>query len=212
MPLVPSKDPQLVLLRHGETQWSASGQHTGRTDLPLTLAGEEQARTAGRALSGLSFAAVFASPLERARRTAAIVGYPDAVVDPDLAEWDYGPVDGRTSVDVSALLGHDFQIFDDGVRVLPPDTEHGGGRPGELLEDVAARARRFVERADATLQAGGNVLAVAHGHLLRVLATAWLGIDPRFGSRLELGTAAICQLGYGHDLRTIEGWNLPPHV
>lgn len=209
---MPSKDPQLVLLRHGETQWSASGQHTGRTDLPLTLAGEEQARTAGRALSGLSFVAVFASPLERARRTAAIVGYPDAVVDPDLAEWDYGPVDGRTSVDVSALLGHDFQIFDDGVRVLPPDTEHGGGRPGELLEDVAARARRFVERADATLQAGGNVLAVAHGHLLRVLATAWLGIDPRFGSRLELGTAAICQLGYGHDLRTIEGWNLPPHV
>lgn len=209
---MPSKDPQLVLLRHGETQWSASGQHTGRTDLPLTLAGEEQARTAGRALGGIAFATVFASPLERARRTAALVGYPDAVVDPDLAEWDYGPVDGRTSADVSALVGHDFQIFDDGVRVLPPDTEHGGGRTGELLEDVAARARRFVERADATLQAGGNVLAVAHGHLLRVLATAWLGIDPRFGSRLELGTAAICQLGYGHDLRTIEGWNLPPHV
>jgi len=212
MPLVPSKDPQLVLLRHGETEWSVSGQHTGRTDIALTPAGEEQARTAGRAVGGIAFSAVYSSPLERARRTAALTGHPDAVVDPDLAEWDYGPVDGRTSADVGALLGHPFQIFDDGVRVLPPDPEHGGGRPGELLEDVAARARRFVERADATLQDGGNVLAVAHGHLLRVLATAWLGIDPRFGSRLELGTAAICQLGYGHDLRTIEGWNLPPHV
>ncbi|MFD6137365.1 histidine phosphatase family protein [Isoptericola sp. NPDC060257] len=212
MPLVPSKDPQLVLLRHGETEWSVSGQHTGRTDIALTPAGEEQARTAGRAVEGIEFSAVYTSPLERARRTAALAGHPDAVVDPDLAEWDYGPVDGRTSADVGDLLGHPFQIFDDGVRVLPPDPEHGDGRPGELLEDVAARARRFVERADATLQDGGNVLAVAHGHLLRVLATAWLGIDPRFGSRLELGTAAICQLGYGHDLRTIEGWNLPPHV
>ncbi|MEU2200428.1 histidine phosphatase family protein [Isoptericola sp. NPDC019482] len=212
MPLVPSKDPQLVLLRHGETEWSMSGQHTGRTDIALTPAGEEQARTAGRAVAGIEFSAVYTSPLERARRTAALTGHPDAVVDPDLAEWDYGPVDGRTSADVGALLGREFQIFDDGVRVLPPDPEHGDGRPGELLDDVSARARRFVERADATLQDGGNVLAVAHGHLLRVLATAWLGIDPRFGSRLELGTAAICQLGYGHDLRTIEGWNLPPHV
>lgn len=212
MPLAPSKDPQLVLLRHGETEWSVSGQHTGRTDIPLTPAGDEQARTAGRALAGITFAAVYTSPLERARRTAVLAGYTDAVVDPDLAEWDYGPVDGRSSADVSALLGHEFQIFDDGVRVLPPDPRHGDGRPGELLEEVAARARRFTERADATLRDGGNVLAVAHGHLLRVLATAWLGIDARFGSRLELGTAAICQLGYGHDLRTIEGWNLPPHV
>jgi broad specificity phosphatase PhoE len=212
MPLVPSKDPQLVLLRHGETEWSLNGQHTGRTDIALTPAGEEQARTAGHALAGITFSAVYSSPLRRARRTATLAGHPDAVVDPDLAEWDYGPVDGRTSADVSELLGHGFQIFDDGVRVLPPDPAHGDGRPGELLDDVAARARRFVERADTTLQAGGNVLAVAHGHLLRVLATAWLGVDPRFGSRLELGTAAICQLGYGHDLRTIEGWNLPPHA
>ncbi|SKC80927.1 probable phosphoglycerate mutase [Krasilnikoviella flava] len=212
MPLVPSKDPQLVLLRHGETAWSASGQHTGRTDLPLTDAGVEQARTAGHALAGITFTAVYASPLERARHTAELVGHPDAVADPDLAEWDYGPVDGRTSADVSEAIGHEFQIFEDGVRVLSPDPAHGDGRPGELLADVAARARRFVERADTTLQAGGNVLAVAHGHLLRVLATAWIGVDPRYAARLELGTAAICQLGYGHDLRTIEGWNLPPHV
>lgn len=210
MPLVPSKDPQLVLLRHGETEWSADGRHTGRTDLPLTPAGEDQARTAGRALAGLTFTAVYTSPLLRAHRTAELAGHGDAVVDPDLAEWDYGPVDGRTSAEVGAALGHEFQIFDDGVRVLPPDPAHGDGRPGELLDDVAARARRFVERADGTLRDGGNVLAVAHGHLLRVLATAWLGVDPAYGARLELGTAAICLLGYGHGLRTVEGWNLPP--
>lgn len=201
-----------MLLRHGETEWSASGQHTGRTDLELTAAGEEQAGVAGRAIAALEFGAVYTSPLRRAVRTAALAGHPDAVVDPDLAEWDYGPVDGRTSAEVGTILGRDFQIFDDGVQVLPPDDEHGEGRPGERLEEVSARARRFVERADVTLNDGGNVLAVAHGHLLRVLATAWLGVEPRYGSRLELGTAAICLLGYGHGLRTIEGWNLPPTV
>ena len=130
-----------------------------------------------------------------------------------LAEWDYGPVDGRTSRDVSAELGREFLIFDDGVRVLPPSAEHGDGRPGETLDDVAARAARVVARAEQTLagptgEGGGDVLLVAHGHLLRVLVTAWLGVDPRLGSRFELGTAAVCLLGYGHSLRTVEGWNL----
>ena len=210
MPIEPSKDPQLVLLRHGETEWSASGQHTGRTDIPLTAAGEEQARRAGRALSAYDFAAVYASPLTRARRTAELAGFPDAVVDENLAEWDYGPVDGRTAKEPGAVLGHEFLIFDDGVRWLPPDPAHGDGRPGELLEDVYERALAVVGRVEETLQAGGDVLVVAHGHLLRVLATAWLGVDARFGERLELGTAAISLLGYGHALRTIEGWNLPP--
>ncbi|MCP2265089.1 histidine phosphatase family protein [Promicromonospora thailandica] len=207
-PLTPPRDPQLVLLRHGETEWSRSGQHTGRTDLPLTAAGEEQARFAGATLARYEFAAVRTSPLTRARRTAELAGYPDAVVDDDLAEWDYGPVDGRTSRDVSAELGREFQIFDDGVRVLPPSAEHGDGRPGETLEDVAARAARVVARAEETLTDGGDVLLVAHGHLLRVLATVWLGVDPRLGARFELGTAAVCLLGYGHSLRTVEGWNL----
>jgi probable phosphoglycerate mutase len=210
MAIVPSKDPQLVLLRHGETEWSRAGKHTGRSDVPLTPVGEEHARTAGRALKELTFDAVYSSPLGRARRTAELAGFPDAVVDDDLAEWDYGPVDGRTSKEMSELLGREFVIFDVGVRVLPPDPAHGAGRVGELLEDVRARADRFVARADETLRDGGNVLAVAHGHLLRVLATAWLGVDARLGARLELGTAAICLLGYGHHLRTIEGWNLPP--
>ncbi|HET6860282.1 MAG TPA: histidine phosphatase family protein [Streptomyces sp.] len=211
--LKPSRDPQLVLLRHGETEWSASGQHTGRTDIPLTPAGEKQARYAGGALADYAFAAVYTSPLLRARRTAELAGYADAVVDEDLAEWDYGPVDGRTSHDVSAELGREFLIFDDGVRILPPSAEHGEGRPGETLEDVAARAARVVARAEETLarraeDGGGDVLLVAHGHLLRVLATVWLGVDPRLGARFELGTAAVCLLGYGHSLRTVEGWNL----
>jgi broad specificity phosphatase PhoE len=214
--LQPPRDPQLVLLRHGETEWSASGQHTGRTDIPLTAAGEKQARFAGATLADYEFAAVYTSPLVRARRTAELAGYPDAVLDEDLAEWDYGPVDGRTSRDVSAELGREFQIFDDGVRVLPPSAEHGDGRPGETLEEVAARATRVVARAEQVLAgragsgagAGGDVLLVAHGHLLRVLATVWLGVDPRLGARFELGTAAVCLLGYGHSLRTIEGWNL----
>ncbi|MDR7383437.1 histidine phosphatase family protein [Promicromonospora iranensis] len=213
--LKPSRDPQLVLLRHGETEWSASGQHTGRTDIPLTPAGEEQARFAGATLADYEFAAVYTSPLVRARHTAELAGYPDAVVDEDLAEWDYGPVDGRTSADVSAELGREFLIFDDGVRVLPPSAEHADGRPGETLDEVAVRAARVLARAEETLagraragDSGGDVLLVAHGHLLRVLAAVWLGVDPRLGARFELGTAAVCQLGYGHGLRTIEGWNL----
>ncbi|GAA4691607.1 putative phosphoglycerate mutase [Promicromonospora umidemergens] len=218
--LKPSRDPQLVLLRHGETEWSASGQHTGRTDLPLTTAGEEQARVAGLALADHEFQAVYTSPLLRARRSAELAGYPDAVVDEDLAEWDYGPVDGRTSADVSEELGREFLIFDDGVRILPPSAEHGDGRAGETLDEVAVRAARMVARAEESLtgragpagpagsDGGGDVLLVAHGHLLRVLVTVWLGVDPRLGSRFELGTAAVCLLGYGHNLRTIEGWNL----
>lgn len=200
-----------MLLRHGETEWSRTGKHTGRTsDIPLTQAGEEHARLAGRALAEFRFDVVYSSPLKRARRTAELGGWTDVVIDDDLAEWDYGPVDGRTSSEIGAEIGHEFVIFTDGVRVLPPDPEHGDGRPGELLEEVAARARRFVARAEETLRDGGTVLAVGHGHLLRVLATAWIGADPRLGARLELGTAAICLLGHGHDLRTIEGWNLPP--
>ena len=210
MPIEPTHDPQLVLLRHGETAWSASGQHTGRTDIPLTEAGEEQARSAGRALAGYDFAAVYTSPLRRARRTAELAGFPDAVVDDNLAEWDYGPVDGRTAAELSGVLGREFLIFSDGVRWLDPDPDHGDGRPGERLEDVYARAVAVVERAEQTLSRGDDVLVVAHGHLLRVLATAWLGVDARLGERFELGTAAISLLGYGHALRTIEGWNLPP--
>lgn len=202
--------PQLVLLRHGPTAWSVTGQHTGRSDIPLTDDGERQAAAAGEFLRqhaerrGRGFDVVLTSPLRRARRTAELVGYPDADVDPDLAEWDYGPVDGRTAVDVGAQLGREWLIFRDGVNVvLAP-----GERPGETLAEVAARTRAVVERVEPTLHDGGDVLLVAHGHLLRILTTTWLGLDPTVAARLELGTAAVCLLGHGHGLRTVECWNL----
>ncbi|WP_407319503.1 histidine phosphatase family protein [Isoptericola halotolerans] len=204
MDLPHTDTPRLVLLRHGETTWSAAGKHTGRTDLPLTTAGEREARDAGRRLAGLEPAVVYCSPLLRARRTAELAGFTEAVDDPDLAEWDYGPVEGRTSAEISEIIGRDYDIFRDGVQVLPG----GDAGPGESLADVRRRADRFVDRARPMLDDGGTVLVVAHGHLLRVLATAWLDVDPVFGARLELGTAAICALGTSHGLESIEAWNL----
>jgi broad specificity phosphatase PhoE len=222
MRIAPTNDPQLVLVRHGETEWSRTGQHTGRTDIELTSDGEDQARAAGRALTDFEFAAVFSSPLHRARRTAELLGYRDAIVDANLAEWDYGPVEGRTAEEIGVILGHEYLIFTDGVRNLagwePAASDPGADdaddipNPGELLSDVYARALAFLDRVEPILAAGGDVLAVAHGHLLRILATAWLGADPRLGAHLELGTAAVCILGYGHHLRTIEAWNLPPQA
>jgi probable phosphoglycerate mutase len=206
----PTPEPQLVLLRHGQTEWSASGRHTGRTDIPLTHDGKLQARHAGLALQELNFRSVFTSPLQRARDTAELAAFGSrATVDENLAEWDYGPVEGRTASEISDHLGREFLIFRDGVHVLPADASQSG-RPGERLEDVYHRAQAFVERAEQQLQDGDDVLVVAHGHLLRILATAWLGVDPVMAERFELGTAAICLLGYGHNLRTIQGWNLPP--
>jgi len=207
MRLRPTEDPQLVLLRHGETAWSQSGQYTGRTDVPLLTKGEERAILAGQALSEYQFAAVYTSPLRRARDTAALIGYPDAAVDDDLMEWDYGPAEGLTPAQLDARIGHSYEIFTDGVNAFP-DLLADFVR-GEELDDVAARASRFIARAEVTLQAGGDVLAVAHGHLLRVLTMVWLGLDPQLASRFELGTTGISLLGYGHGRHTLEGWNLP---
>ena len=115
-------------------------------------------------------------------------------------------------IEISEQLGREFLIFRDGVHILPPDPAHGEGRPGEALADVYTRATAFVARAEEKLNEGGDVLVVAHGNLLRILATAWLEVEPVMAERFELGTAAICLLGYGHHLRTIQGWNLPPQA
>jgi broad specificity phosphatase PhoE len=201
--------PHLVLLRHGDTEWALAGRHTGRTDVPLLPAGEEQARAAGRRLAGLAPAAVFCSPLTRARRTAELAGFGAGTVDDALAEWDYGPVEGRTSAEVAAATGRPYEIFRDGVHVLPATAD---GSPGETLADVRARTDAFLDRVRPVLDAGdGPVLVVAHGHLLRILATAWLGVEATFGARLELGCAAISVLGTSHDLPTVELWNLADH-
>lgn len=210
-----SPSPQLVLVRHGETEWSLSGRHTGTSDIPLTAHGEEQARASGillasRVAAGQRFRTVLTSPRVRARRTAALAGFGGAVVDEDLAEWDYGPVEGRTSGDISAETGTDWEIFHDGVHVV--GTEHAAvPRPtaGESLDDVAARTERVVQRVLPVLEAGDSALVFAHGHVLRVLATTWLGVPPTTGALLELGTASVSLLGFGHGIRTLEGWNYP---
>ena len=209
--------PQLVLLRHGETEWSRDRRHTGRTDLTLTNDGEAQAVAAGRfvarlpMLDGRRFAQVRTSPLLRARRTAELAGFPDALVDPNLMEWDYGPVEGRTSREVSDDAGREWQIFRDGVHPgAPPAADYsaGDGTRGETLAEVAHRAAQVIEEVTETLDDGGDVLLVAHGHLLRVLGALWLDLDPGAAARFELGTAAVCVLGAEHGLRTVAGWTL----
>ncbi|WP_245859186.1 histidine phosphatase family protein [Luteimicrobium subarcticum] len=207
---------QLVLVRHGETAWTLSGQHTGTTDLPLTAAGEDQARAVGRRLEdqaekGQTFATVLTSPRARARRTASLAGFPDALVVPDLVEWDYGPVEGRTSDEVSDELGHDWDIFREGVQVVSTDNAVvENPTPGETLDEVAARARRVIASVQATLAGGESVIVFAHGHLLRVLCAVWLGLPPTSGELFELDTAATCLLGSTHDRRSVQAWNLPP--
>ena len=195
-----------------------TGQHTGRTDLPLLPVGEEQARAAGEALRGREFAAVFTSPLSRARRTAELAGFGgQSVVDPDLREWDYGPLEGHTAQEASRLLGHEFDLFIDGplcpaFSAFGPPTAPPGvtvcGSAGETLAEAGARASRFLDRVTPLLQGGGDVLAVAHGHLIRLIAAAWLQEAPAFAARLELETAALCHLGLGRRWRSLEGWNL----
>ena len=185
--------PRLWLLRHGETEWSKSGQYTGLTDLPLTAEGEEQARHAKAALDGVDFGLVLTSPLERARRTAELVGFTEAELEPNAVEWDYGDYEGIKSADIRR--DHpDYLIWTHGV----PN--------GETLDQVSARADRIVERAlsaDAT-----NVLVVAHGHFCRILTARWLRLAPIEGRHFILGTAKVCRLGWDKKTPAVEAWGL----
>jgi probable phosphoglycerate mutase len=184
---------RLYAVRHGETEWSRSGQHTGRTDIPLTDAGRAAATKVGAALAGHPFALVLSSPYSRARDTAALAGFADPVIDDDLREWDYGDYEGRKTLEIREERPGWF-LWDDGV----PN--------GESIEEVAARASRVVVRARA---AGGDVLVFAHGHLLRILAACWLDQDPRFGRQLVLSPATISILGDERDIPAIDAWNAP---
>jgi probable phosphoglycerate mutase len=192
---------EVVLVRHGETEWSRAGRHTGSTDVALTPEGETQARAVRTALEGRTFALVLSSPLGRARRTAELAGFPGAQVDPDLAEWDYGGYEGLTTGQIRAELGHPWTVFADGVPA--------GATPGESLAQVSARADRVATRARAAL-AEGDVLLFSHGHLLRVLGARWVGVDPRFGAHLALSTATIGRLSTEHDVPVIQEWNRAP--
>jgi probable phosphoglycerate mutase len=188
---------KIWLFRHGETEWSKSGQHTGRTDLPLNDEGRERAEALGRHLAGRPFALVLSSPLSRALDTCRLAGYGDQVqlID-DLLEWDYGAYEGRRTVDIRKDRPG-WLLWKDGVP------------GGETAEQVGARARRVIERAGA---ADGDIALFSHGHILRVLGACWLGLPPVSGQLFALGTAALCRLGYEHDYRVIDAWNQDSHL
>ncbi|MEV6338425.1 acid phosphatase [Nocardia vinacea] len=191
-------DARLVLLRHGETTWSSQRRHTGRTDLPLTEGGEEQARAAGGLLGELKLRdpLVLTSPRQRAVRTAALAGLTDTVVDDDLAEWDYGDYEGQTSVEIRE---HD-----------PGWTIWTGVVPGgETAAQVSVRADRVLASVEATLP-DRDIVLVGHGHFSRALIARWAELDIREGRRFAMSTAAITVLGHEHDDRTILAHNLVP--
>lgn len=188
---------RLVLARHGETEWSKSGRHTGRTDVPLTELGREQARRLGAALNGRTFSKVVSSPLERALDTCRLAGFGDVVViDPELQEWDYGVYEGRRRLDID----RDEPGWTVWSRPI---------RAGESLAELGERADRVIA---GLLPTGGDVLVFSHGHFLRVLAARWIETPPVTASRLELATATISELGWETDRRVIEAWNEAGHL
>jgi len=188
------RPPEVVLVRHGETEWTRTRQHTGKTDLPLDDDGRNQAELVGRALAGREFGLVLTSPLARARETCELAGYGDlAQARPDLAEWDYGDYEGRTTAEIRAERP-DWSLWRDGVP------------GGESPEDVGRRADRVVAEVRA---AGVDTLIFVHGHQLRVLAARWLGLAPADGRLLVLSTASISVLGYERETAALLRWNEP---
>lgn len=184
---------ELWLIRHGETAWSRSGAHTGSTDLPLTPQGETKARALGARLAGNRFALVLTSPLQRARRTCELAGLgAQAQIEPNLKEWNYGEYEGLSTEDIRRHRP-DWSLFRDGVP------------GGETIEQVAFRAEAVIHRA---LLADGDVALFAHGHILRILASRWLGVAPADARLFALSTASISTLGYEHETRVIVRWNL----
>ncbi len=188
----PERPPELVLVRHGETEWTLSGQHSGRTDVPLTEAGRRQVGSVAPKLAGRSFAVVLSSPLSRAWDTAALVGFADrAERSDDLTEWDYGDYDGVTTAEIR--------------RDRPGWTVWADGVPnGESVDDVGRRADRVVARAR---DADGDVLLFSHGHFLRILAARWVGLAPADGRRLSLDPGSVSVLGWERETPVVVRWN-----
>lgn len=195
---------ELLLVRHGETEWSRSGRHTGLTDLPLTEVGEGQATALRPLLAERTVSLVLASPLGRAVRTAELAGLTDVQTDPDLREWDYGGYEGVTTPEIQRTRP-DWYLWDDGVIPGPP--EH----PGETLEEVGARADRVLARIASRLGPadGGDVVLVAHGHFLRVLTARRLGLPPAAGALFRLDTATVSRIGTEHGRPALVAWNTP---
>lgn len=217
---------RLVLLRHGQTVWSESGQYTGRTDIPLTEVGERQAIDAGVRLreafpDGFAPGCVFASPLRRARQTAALAGYGAHKILDGIAEWDYGRAEGRTRCQIKEMSGLDWNVWTHGPQALDPAMEgdwvetlpsgekipvHNGA--GETVNEVAERTRDVIEHVLPLLNEGHDVLLVAHAHVLRILATQWLGVEPLHGRLFRLDTAHYCVLTQYKGDNVIEHWNM----
>jgi broad specificity phosphatase PhoE len=183
---------EVVLVRHGETEWSAALRHTGRTDVPLTPAGEEQAGAVGEALRGREFALVLSSPLRRALDTARLAGFEPQVRN-ELAEWDYGEYEGRKTAEIRETVP-DWTIW------------RFGAPGGESPEEVGARADRALREI---VQVEGDVLAFAHGHVLRVLCARWLELEPQHGRLFALDSGTLSTLGFEREQRVIRRWNVP---
>jgi probable phosphoglycerate mutase len=189
--------PTLVLARHGETEWSRTGRHTGRTDVPLTEAGREAARRLGGRLAGREFALVLTSPLGRARETCELAGLGEhAQIEPGLREFDYGEYEGITTPQVRETRPG-WNLWRDGAP--------GGEQP----DDVGARADRVIDRV---LEAGGDVALFAHGHVLRVLAARWVELPAEYGGHLAMSTASLSELGYERERRAVWLWNDTSHL
>lgn len=192
---------ELWLIRHGETEWSASGKHTSRTDVSLTEKGRERAAVLGEYLTETEFCAVFRSPMARARETCEIAGFGErAIVDADLCEWNYGVYEGQTTREIQAEIPG-WSVWKDAIV------------GGESLEEVGARADRMiataVEAADAARAgAARNVALFGHAHILRILAARWVGLPPDGGALFVLGTGSVSVLGWERETRVIQQWNL----
>ena len=193
---------ELILLRHGETEWSRDLRHTGRTDVPLTPAGEAAAAALAPGLAARPVVAAFSSPAQRAVQTARLAGLVNVKEDADLWEWDYGGYEGRTTADIRTGRPG-WYLWRDGV--IPGDADH----PGETIAQVAARADAVLGRVRPLL-AQGDVALVSHGHLLRVLTARWLGLEPADGRLFRLDTGTLSTLGTEHDEPVISSWNVPP--
>jgi broad specificity phosphatase PhoE len=187
--------PKLYLVRHGDTAWTESGRHTGRTDLPLNERGERHARQLGERLRALSFVRVFTSPLQRAAKTCELAGVGAvAELDPDLMEWDYGRFEGKRTDDIVKELPG-WELFRDGCT------------DGEAPQDVAARADRFIARVHGI---AGDVLAFSSGHIIRMIAARWHGLEPAVGRVFYCRPASVGVLGFEHESRDqpiVRLWN-----
>lgn len=183
---------EVVLVRHGATEWSTSGRHTGRTEVPLSSDGEAQAVAMRARVEAWTFSRVLVSPLQRARATCRLIGLDaGAEVDADLLEWDYGEYEGLTTQEIRATRPG-WTIFRDGCP------------GGEAIDEVAARVDRVIARVDAV---DGPVALVAHGHVLRILSVRWLGLAPIEGAKLALDTGTLSVLGYEREQQVIRSWN-----